>query len=575
MNVISAVKAYITKMTEESEPGMKILLMDKETTSIVSMVYGQSEILQREVYLLERIDTSQPLSPDRDSGLRYLKCLVFLRPTAQNVMLLARELHNPKYGAYYIYFSNILAKADVKTLAEADEQEVVKEVQEFYMDFLAINSHLFSLGISTCFHMQTWNSQALQRSSQGLTALLLSLKCSPVIRYQENSRPCRDLSDAIRDFIIKESRMFDFRQASPALLLILDRKEDPVTPLLNQWTYQAMVHELLAINNNRVNLSDIPGVSKELAEVVLSAEQDQFYAKNLFLNFGEIAQNIKSLMEDFQNKAKSHQKVESIADMKAFVEHYPQFKKLSGNVSKHVTVVGELSSMVGKNNLLKVSEVEQEITSHDEHSQQLKSIRKLISNNDVRDFDAARLVTLYAIRYQNHTNNDIVGLLDALKKRGLPDETIHQVVTVLEYGGSHARQSNLFDFDNAAKITKRFFKGLSGVENVYTQHKPLLQEILDDLLKGKLRTSHFPYLLEDQQITGRPQDVIVFIVGGVTYEESLTVHNFNKNYPGVRIILGGTTVHNTKSFLEEVQTCMRGTTRRYTKNIRSMPQKIE
>ena len=45
-----------------------------------------------------------------------------------------------------------------------------------------------------------------------------------------------------------------------------------------QWTYQAMVHELLGINNNRINLSDVPGISKDLKEVVLSAEHDEFYA---------------------------------------------------------------------------------------------------------------------------------------------------------------------------------------------------------------------------------------------------------------------------------------------------------
>lgn len=45
-----------------------------------------------------------------------------------------------------------------------------------------------------------------------------------------------------------------------------------------QWTYQAMVHELLSINNNRVSLAHVQGVSKELKEVVLSAEQDEFYA---------------------------------------------------------------------------------------------------------------------------------------------------------------------------------------------------------------------------------------------------------------------------------------------------------
>lgn len=44
----------------------------------------------------------------------------------------------------------------------------------------------------------------------------------------------------------------------------------------------------------------------------------------------------------------------------------------------------------------------------------------------------------------------------------------------------------------------------------------------------------------------RPQDIIVFIIGGATYEEALTVYNLNRTTPGVRIVLGGTTVHNTK-----------------------------
>jgi hypothetical protein len=37
-----------------------------------------------------------------------------------------------------------------------------------------------------------------------------------------------------------------------------------VTPLLSQWTYQAMVHELLGINNNRVSLAGTPGITKDL-----------------------------------------------------------------------------------------------------------------------------------------------------------------------------------------------------------------------------------------------------------------------------------------------------------------------
>ncbi|PNF35932.1 Vacuolar protein sorting-associated protein 45 [Cryptotermes secundus] len=560
MNVVAAVKMYITRMAEESGPGMKVLLMDKQTTSIVSMVYGQSEILQKEVYLFERID-----SGGQRESMKHLKCITFLRPTKENIALLSWELRYPRYGVYYIYFSNIIAKADIKTIAESDEQEVVREVQEFYGDYLAMSPHLFSLNVTAYAQGLMWNHALLQRTVQGITAVLLSLKKCPFIRYQNNSEMAKRLAEKIREVLSKEATLFEFRQpeVSP-LLLILDRRDDPVTPLLNQWTYQAMVHELLTITNNRVSLSEVPGISKDLKEVVLSAEHDEFYADNLYSNFGEIGQTIKELMEKFQKKAKNHQKVESIADMKTFVETYPHFKKMSGTVSKHVTVVGELSSLVTRHHLLEVSELEQELACQNEHSQQLQRIRKLIGNSKVRDIDAARLVMLYALHYEKHTNNDIVGLVDALKQRGVPEHLTKLIYSVMEYGGTHARQSDLFGTQDAVKLTKTFFKGLSGVENVYTQHSPLIKDTLEELIKGKLKESSFPYL-GNGQLMRRPQDVIVFMIGGATYEESLAVHQLNKNNFGVRIVLGGTTIHNSSSFFKDVEQAMQGVTRRHTR----------
>ena len=56
MNVVLATKNYVTKMIEDSGPGMKAFLMDKETIGIVSLVFAQSEILQKEVYLFETVD---------------------------------------------------------------------------------------------------------------------------------------------------------------------------------------------------------------------------------------------------------------------------------------------------------------------------------------------------------------------------------------------------------------------------------------------------------------------------------------------------------------------------------------
>ena len=50
--------------------------------------------------------------------------------------------------------------------------------------------------------------------------------------------------------------LFDFHRGGPdrgCVLLVLDRRDDPLTPLLNQWTYQAMVHELLGIENSKLS----------------------------------------------------------------------------------------------------------------------------------------------------------------------------------------------------------------------------------------------------------------------------------------------------------------------------------
>ncbi|XP_028411218.1 vacuolar protein sorting-associated protein 45-like [Dendronephthya gigantea] len=549
MNTITAVKQYITKMVEDSGSGMKVLLLDKETTGIVSMVYSQSEILQKEVYLFERIDV-----PTRET-MKHLKAITFLRPTKENIEHLIKELKSPKYGNYYIYFSNTVKQADIKGMAEADCDETVKELQEYYADYFAVSPHVVSLNLPFCARAggSAWDVKALDRTTDGLCAMLLSLRKSPLIRYHGFSDMARRLAGNIRLAIDKNATIFDFRrQDIPPLLLILDRCDDPVTPLLNQWTYQAMVHELLGIKNNRIDLSNVPGISKDLQEVVLSSEHDEFYQKNKYLNFGEIAQNSKELMEEFQKTVKSNQKLDSIADMKAFVENYPQFRKMSGTVTKHVTVISELSRLVNEHCLLDVSELEQDLTVQSDHNTALQRVRHLIEKSRVRDIDLMRTVLLYALRYEKHSSNDVSGLLSLLARRGVSDHYRRIVSAILQYGGKNVRSSDLFGQSNTPmSLSRRLFKGLKGVENIYTQHVPLIQEILDNLIKGKLRENQFPYL-GPSQLRERPQDIIVFMIGGITYEEVLVVHNLNKTVPGIRIVLAGSTIHNCKSFLEEV-----------------------
>ena len=65
---------------------------------------------------------------------------------------------------------------------------------------------------------------------------------------------------------------------------------------------------------------------------------------------------------NYGNKVSQYrsQNIDSIGDIKEFISNYPEFKKMSGTVSKHVALVGELSREVREKSLLEVSECEQE-----------------------------------------------------------------------------------------------------------------------------------------------------------------------------------------------------------------------
>lgn len=425
MDIVQAVSGYVGKMvTAGDAPGagssaaasatisakMKILLLDRETVPIVSTAATQSTLLNHEVYLIDRLDNA-----NREK-MRHLRCYCFVRPSADSIQLLVEELRDPKYGEYNLFFSNVVKKSSMERLAEADDHEVVKRVQEYFADFVVVNPDLFTLDLgrqstsSPITHVwgptsDSWNADALQRSTEGVLAALLALKKKPLIRYAKSSLLAKKLATEVRyRFTQEEQQLFDFRAVdTPPILLILDRREDAVTPLLTQWTYQAMVHQLFGIRNGRVDLQPKAGAAgpstepaPELREIVLSQDQDPFFKKNMYLNFGDLGSNVKDYVAQYQSKHKNNESLESIADMKRFVEEYPEFRKLSGNVSKHVHLISELSRRVGSEDLLEVSECEQSLACNDNHAADLKvsthctylSLSTPTNNLDYPNFDS-------------------------------------------------------------------------------------------------------------------------------------------------------------------------------------------
>lgn len=187
-------------------------------------------------------------------------------------------------------------------------------------------------------------------------------------------------------------------------------------------------------------------------------------------------------------------------------------------------------------------------------------MQKLIQSPTVTPDAKLRLVALYSLRYEKHPSNALAVLVDLLVAAGnVPQRRIDLVAKLLTYHSSLLQApsaggiSDMFESAGIFSGARDRFKGLKGVENVYTQHSPRVELTLQNLIKGRLRDQQYPFVEGGGSTRDKPQDIIVFMIGGATFEEAKTVSQINSSTPGVRIVLGGTSIHNSTTFLEEME----------------------
>ncbi|KAL5997127.1 vacuolar protein sorting-associated protein 45 [Asimina triloba] len=506
----------------------------------------QSQLLQKEVFLVEKIDSMPKQS------MAHLKAVYFIRPTSENIRHLRQQLQSPRFGEYHLFFSNILKTTQIQVLADSDEQEVVQQVQtgnwscpvhrfnRFNLPKPAVK--LEKLGTSGLpgSMLAVADPQGLQifcdRVVDGIASVFLALKRRPIIRYQRTSDIAKRIAqEAAKLMYEQESGLFDFRRTeiSP-LLLVIDRRDDPVTPLLNQWTYQAMVHELIGIEDNKVDLRHIGKVHKDQQEVVLSSEQDSFFRDNMYMNFGDLGMNIKRMVDEFQQLSKNTQNIQTIEDMAKFVDNYPEYRKMQGNVSKHVTMVTEMSKIVEERKLMLVSQTEQELACNASQASAFMAVVNLLDDESISDIDQLRLVMLYALRYEkenpfavgreisfsvfqllatqkpelgqdflaSHESRINLYLFEYCTSVLMHSNTVDLVVAMelqlaqflLKQAGADKRTGDLYGNRDILNFARNMARGLKGVENVYTQHQPLLFQTMESITKGRLRDVDYPFV---------------------------------------------------------------------------------
>lgn len=532
------------------------MVLDDFTTGVISSGYSRSEMLLREVYLFERIDTIFE-TPER---LNHMKCIVILRPSKDNIELLIRELNRPHYRTYHIYFTCRIGSTLVKKLSEADEIEVVRCIRELPLDYQPVTPFLFSLKLENRtfdLNNNSWLPEGLRRTSDGLVSALIALQINPFIRYQTQSELCKILAEKVSNMMKNES-IYNKSWLSVApsdidsLLVIIDRRNDLVTPIVNKWAYYAMIHEQFNITNNRINLVDAPNrKAKDPTEMLISVENDQFFDDNYHKSYGELGNTLKNSIENLKSQTKSKHSVETMEDMKRFIDEYPETRRYASNLYNHVFLVSEITRIVTEHNLITISECEQEIAcSSSINNDLVKKLKQLVSSSMIRPLDAIRLVSLFIVCKPNKSGlNDLIKLLKS--RKDISDQDIEFISQLREF--TLSKPQNPLD-ETVQQMTRMIVQGVKGVENTLTQYRPSLVKTIDDLRKGcRLKETDYAYSGERPKTIKdeSPKRLIVFLVGGVTYDEALLADQINRS-TNVQVIVGGTSIHNFRSFKDEV-----------------------
>ena len=115
--------------------------------------------------------------------------------------------------------------------------------------------------------------------------------------------------------------------ARHALVLLVDAAERVVV-VAAPAPDRAVAVERERVHPAAADLADVLAV--EQREVVLSAQEDEFFRTNMFVNFGELGENMKALVDEFGAKTKTTQDIQTIDDMKRVISAFPEFRAMGG-----------------------------------------------------------------------------------------------------------------------------------------------------------------------------------------------------------------------------------------------------
>eukprot|EP00210_Caulerpa_lentillifera_P003581 g3416.t1 len=574
----------------------RVLILDKVTTKVLSCALRMSELQSKGISLVENLDLArEPLQ---------LEAIYFISPTTESIERLGKDQEDGLYKSCHVFFSSSVTSdalqkiksnkallQKLKTMKEADLEVTVldsrcflTEQPESLMNFYQENSDPQSLSYLS----------AMEMTVARLYTAFITLNEKPNIRY---FLPQKFPSSMAHRVMIceKVAKMLDNKLAKveipgwPATptcdCLILDRSIDAVAPVIHEWTYEAMVYDLLPIENNIYKRTT--GSSESSTGEMVLDEEDPLWKELRHMHIAEASAAVNDKIDVFKKrnaaariKGSGTNSTMTTSDMKQLIESLPEYRDVLSNMTLHVDITGDLFKITNDRKLKEIGELEQDLVYGDKHSKDIISL--LTTEQNLTAEDKMRLFMCYLATHPDKLDSE-----RRLQWQKLAQLNTSEMETMLnlEYLGISVTKkdgTSLLSFVRKNK-SKGIRKGKVGDQ--YAQQyalekfQPELSDIIEKLCTEELSVEEFPYTRpppsgassgssapagsvrtsyawgkkkkDTTEVKPQTRRLIVFLVGGISRSEIRVVHKLSSTLQR-DMILGGTSVETPQSFIQKL-----------------------
>ncbi|KAK0629707.1 Sec1 family protein [Bombardia bombarda] len=563
-------KVIIETVKNITRGDWKVLVVDEATKKILDNAVKEDDILNHNIANIERIEERREMNPTMDA-------IYILSPQPHIVECLLADFERRRYKKAFLLWTGVLPGDLSRKLTPM--RPLIAGFETVFIDFIPRESHLitfrdpWSLPI---FYHPACNelvAEHMRTMAQKIAAVCITLGEMPKVRYYRPRNPIHEasvLSGHLARFVQKE--LDDYKEWDPnfppqssrpqGVLLITDRSMDLMAPLLHEFTYQAMAHDLLRIKDGEkvtFHMTINEGTPAAEEKDMELSEKDKVWVENRHQHMKD---TIEKLMDDFQKFLKQNpnftdqeQDTTSLNAIKDMLAGLPQFQEMKEAYSLHLTMAQESMNIFQRHKLPDIASIEQTMaTGLDEDLKKPKNtldqVVRLLDDEAVTPSDRLRLIAIYVMYRDGVIPEDVKRLL---AHASLPPSEGEKISNLELLGAQTTRGLKEVRVPPTPLFPRNTKNIAQSEEYALSRYEPAVKHMLEDLCRGALDPTVFPYTnpplepAEDaqamqgslrsaaprwasanrRQVENR-QRIIVFMAGGATYSEARACYDVSE-----------------------------------------------